>query len=167
MLDASKVCTQEQVSTLLEVFLEGLSNYSNDQRGDVGSWVRTSSLKSIEQLVDLYTNPLKSSMADEKCVQTADPTKAPVELSRMFLINKVFSGILRQSLDSIDSVRQLAWHTMSKILLKLSQSNLLRMDESISIPLKSTFDQSVLHVYFLSPLPCFILSRAVERESIV
>ncbi|PLW44532.1 hypothetical protein PCANC_08102 [Puccinia coronata f. sp. avenae] len=134
-------CTQEQVSTLLEVFLEGLSNYSNDQRGDVGSWVRTSSLKSIEQLVDLYTNPLKSSMADEKCVQAANPTKAPVELGRMFLIDKVFSGILRQSLDSIDSVRQLAWHTLSKILLKLSQSNLLRMDEIISIPLKSTFDQ--------------------------
>lgn len=133
-------CTQEQFSALQSVLLDGLSNYTNDQRGDVGSWVRASSLRSLEQLIDLYTNTFQSSTLHETNIHPAHPTEASLKLDQSFVINHILSGILRQSLDSIDSIRQLAWQTMSQILLKLSNSNLLQMDKDISTVLKSTFD---------------------------
>jgi hypothetical protein len=164
------VCTQEQFSKLLTVFVNGLSNYTNDQRGDVGSWVRTSSLKSLDQIIDLYTKSpesiearknshnihfdgrapleldihgkaLESSQAHENTHKIHHDRMTPLKLDQRFLISHIFSGALRQSLDSIDSVRQLAWQTMSKILVYLSSSKLLLIENDIVVLLQSAFDQ--------------------------
>ncbi|POW16356.1 hypothetical protein PSTT_01484 [Puccinia striiformis] len=153
-------CTQEQFSRLLKVFFDGLSNYTNDQRGDVGSWVRTSSLKSLEQIIDIYT---KSCITHEN-----HHSKSPLlELDQDFLISQIFSGIIRQSLDYIDSVRQLAWHTMSRILDHLSDSNLLQVDNDVAILLKSTFDhQDSEHWRELTwtfPNSLNVLTKLIER----
>ncbi|KAI9611466.1 hypothetical protein H4Q26_008416 [Puccinia striiformis f. sp. tritici PST-130] len=143
-----------------KVFFDGLSNYTNDQRGDVGSWVRTSSLKSLEQIIDIYT---KSCITHEN-----HHSKSPLlELDQDFLISQIFSGIIRQSLDYIDSVRQLAWHTMSRILDHLSDSNLLQVDNDVAILLKSTFDhQDSEHWRELTwtfPNSLNVLTKLIER----
>ncbi|EFP90431.2 uncharacterized protein PGTG_16018 [Puccinia graminis f. sp. tritici CRL 75-36-700-3] len=165
-----KVCTQEQFSKLLTVFVNGLFNYTNDQRGDVGSWVRASSLKSLDQIIYLYTKSLESIEARKNNHnihidgrspleldihdRALEPSEAhenthkihhdriiPLKLEQRFLISHIFSGVLRQSLDSIDSVRQLAWQTMAKILVYLSSSKFLQIDKDILVLLQSAFDR--------------------------
>ncbi|GAA5967481.1 hypothetical protein JCM3765_004682 [Sporobolomyces pararoseus] len=43
--------TQDRYSQAFDALLPGLNDYTNDQRGDVGSWVRATTLRSLTSLV--------------------------------------------------------------------------------------------------------------------
>lgn len=85
---------------MISVLLNGLKDYTNDERGDVGSWVRSSSLKSLATLVEF-------------CILL--PNRIPRYLPKT-QIDEILAGILKQTLESIDSLRELAWSTTSRIV---------------------------------------------------
>lgn len=139
------ICTQEQFSNLLTKIFEGLNNYTNDYRGDVGSWVRISSLRSVEKVLSVYVKSLQPTSStptgdNHSQIQILNPNCPHLDLDRQYLINFVFSRILRQTLESIDSVREIAWGTMSRVLVLLSGSTTIGIDSTISDVVKSTFD---------------------------
>ncbi|KAH9807429.1 armadillo-type protein [Melampsora americana] len=90
----------EQFSTVISVLLGGVRDYTTDERGDVGSWVRSSSLKCLETLIDFCTKV---------------PSRIPRYITRK-VIKEVLVVILKQTVESIDSLRERAWYTTSRML---------------------------------------------------
>lgn len=90
----------EQFSSVIGVLLSGLRDYTTDERGDVGSWVRSSSLKCLETLIDFCTGV---------------PSRIPRYTTRK-VVKEVLVEILKQTVESIDSLRERAWYTTSRLL---------------------------------------------------
>lgn len=70
-----------------------LGDYSTDQRGDVGSWVRVVSMECLQTLIQLVSR-LDSS--------DSDPFLSPT------MISSLMSSLLKQSVERIDRVRECA-----------------------------------------------------------
>ncbi|CAH7670598.1 armadillo-type protein [Phakopsora pachyrhizi] len=93
-------CSQEQFSKVLSILIDGLSYYTNGQRGDVGSWVRVASMSGLVELIEFSIKV---------------PSRASKFLSQDLLKN-VISGLLKQVLDFIDTPRETAWRKISKVV---------------------------------------------------
>lgn len=89
----------DRLVALFDLLFAGLNDYTTDQRGDVGSWVR---MASMIGLVDLL-------IADKAALYEAWPIMA---------LEMAVSGLLKQSIERIDGVREVAVQQ----LLRLQQS---------------------------------------------
>ncbi|KAG0149301.1 hypothetical protein CROQUDRAFT_89389 [Cronartium quercuum f. sp. fusiforme G11] len=105
--------------SVISVLINGLNDYTNDERGDVGSWVRSSSLKSLAVLVEFCT-----------LLPNRVPQYLPKKETR-----RILAGILKQTVESIDSLRELAWSSASTIVSKV-----LTMEIDAYDCLATTFD---------------------------
>ncbi|XP_022919826.2 tubulin-specific chaperone D [Onthophagus taurus] len=76
----------EFVTQIFECFLLGLNEYTQDNRGDIGAWVREASMMGLETLTLLSKNDYL----------TPD------------LVSKILTGIAQQSVEKIDRTRALA-----------------------------------------------------------
>lgn len=92
------------VCQIVDALYEGLSDYTTDQRGDVGSWVRMTCVQGITSIAEIlfkYSQQL--------------PT-----FSEYFPASKYHDcvgGILKQGVERLDNVRQLAGECFLRLLL--------------------------------------------------
>ena len=84
-------------------FLAGLEDYSLDERGDVGSWVRIACVKAITDFSSLFLtgDPSISRLADY----------LPAEK-----FHEGVAGILKQGVERLDNVRQQAGQQVIRLL---------------------------------------------------
>ena len=103
---------------LLSLLLLGLTDYSIDQRGDVGSWVR---MASVSALVSAIISALRyiSPRGDDALREYFPPN----------VFQECVSGILKQGVERLDNVRQLVGEEMQRLvgsvpqILEQSESN--------------------------------------------
>lgn len=77
---------RELVPKIFACFLQGLEEYTSDNRGDIGAWVREASMKGLYQLVLI----------------------CPKELLSEELILRILRGLAQQAMEKIDRTRGLA-----------------------------------------------------------
>ena len=93
----------EVVNTLVDAMLGGLDDYSIDERGDVGSWVRLVCIQGLTSISELLFRDAHS-IPDFDCY--FPPQK----------YHAASSGILKQGVERLDNVRQQAGACFMKIL---------------------------------------------------
>lgn len=88
----------------MDALLDGLTDYTSDERGDVGSWVRISCVKGLTSLVQTlfsrasFLPDLASYLPPEK-------------------FHDAIAGILKQGVERLDNVRQIAGENFLSVLL--------------------------------------------------
>ncbi|KAI0269819.1 TBCD protein [Gloeopeniophorella convolvens] len=93
----------DDVVSMLEALLSGLDDYTTDERGDVGSWVRTAS---IQGLTSVCSTLLTLANSDTKYAEYIPAS----------LYQKSISGILKQGVERLDNVRQQAGEAFLRLL---------------------------------------------------
>ena len=71
---------------ILETIIAGFDDYTNDQRGDVGSWVRLASIASISKILPLAQGDL---LTQER-------------------LDRIVASLLKQTVERLDNVREAA-----------------------------------------------------------
>lgn len=92
------------VRQLVETLLHGLTDYTMDERGDVGSWIRITCIKGLASFAETLFS----------CSQ------ALPELDAIFPPSKyhdAIAGILKQGVERLDNVRLQAGQQFRKLLL--------------------------------------------------
>ncbi|WWD08947.1 hypothetical protein V865_007062 [Kwoniella europaea PYCC6329] len=92
--ESSDAVTPTQLTSILQSFLQGLGDYTTDQRGDVGSWVRVQSLISIGNVLS-----------------TLDPQ---LNLVSEETFDDLIGRIIKQGVEKLESVRGEAARTLAK-----------------------------------------------------
>jgi tubulin-specific chaperone D len=108
-----------QVQRISTCIVDALQDYSVDERGDIGSWVRIEALKSIMQLVHVASK------------QRASHAEAVKQVFGTRHVSHVMLGrVLKQAVERIDSVRTVAVECLA-VLLHDEQSLLLALPRPI------------------------------------
>ncbi|KAK5650202.1 hypothetical protein RI129_001231 [Pyrocoelia pectoralis] len=102
---------EEYLNNIYTTFLNGLSEYTQDNRGDIGAWVREASMSGLQTLTLLLAKYKSNVLTSE-------------------LVTKIMSGIAQQAVEKIDRTRALA----GKIFYSFIHSN----PEVPNIPNKNT-----------------------------
>nr|XP_019014520.1 uncharacterized protein I206_00602 [Kwoniella pini CBS 10737]OCF53301.1 hypothetical protein I206_00602 [Kwoniella pini CBS 10737] len=89
------IISLSQFKDILQTFIQGLNDYTTDQRGDVGSWVRIQSLNSIGK-VSLNLDPTTTSTVS-------------------MLLGEIIGGIVKQGVEKLESVRGESAMTLAKL----------------------------------------------------
>lgn len=76
-----------------DALLEGLTDYSTDERGDVGSWIRVSCVLALSKFIQILFTHSKSL---SNFVEYLPPEK----------YHNAIGGILKQGVERLDNVRQ-------------------------------------------------------------
>jgi hypothetical protein len=100
LLISSPVLQVEDVQNVIRSLVNGLKDYSIDERGDVGSWIRIACIQSLGNIYDLASNA------------SANP-EAWFPAS---LLDEGFAGILKQGVERLDNVRHEAGVCVVKVL---------------------------------------------------
>lgn len=87
-----EVLGQELGRSTFAALLAGLDDYTTDQRGDVGSWVRLACVHGLRKLTDVYRE------------QSAALTLLEEWLPES-MFHSVIAGLLKQTVERIDNVR--------------------------------------------------------------
>lgn len=87
----------------LSTFLSCLTDYTVDQRGDVGSWVRLAALAALRQ----YVVQVASLPADADLV---------LELLPQARLDDVIGGMAKQAVEKLDNVREAAGRGLMEIV---------------------------------------------------
>lgn len=85
----SEVFPQELILKIYTVLLDGLKDYTQDKRGDVGAWVRESAVTGLQTVTSTVVK------------------RAPIFLAKD-LITRMMGGIAQQAVERIDRTRALA-----------------------------------------------------------
>ncbi|KAG6877463.1 hypothetical protein C0993_007080 [Termitomyces sp. T159_Od127] len=93
----------EVLASLFECLLNGLDDYSTDQRGDVGSWIRVACIQSLTTSIEVLMRNARTISA----FQTYLPPS---------LIYSAVRGILKQGVERLDNVRQEAGECFLRLL---------------------------------------------------
>lgn len=91
------------VCRIFDALLEGLNDYTIDERGDVGSWVRMACIQSLTQA---SMTLLSHAHSIPNFVQYFPPEK----------YHAAISGILKQGAERLDNVRQQAGQHLALLL---------------------------------------------------
>jgi len=93
----------EFMAKFLDALLEGLAEYTTDERGDVGSWIRTSWVLGLSTFVQVL---FAHSKALPKFIEYFPPEK----------YHAAIGGILKQGVERLDNVRQQTGTQFVKLL---------------------------------------------------
>lgn len=91
------------VNSLLDALLRGLDDYSVDERGDVGSWIRIACVHGLTRVSELL-------LTNATSIPTFDYYFPPSKYHR------AISGILKQGVERLDNVRQEAGECFMRLL---------------------------------------------------
>lgn len=94
-----------------------LNDYSIDNRGDVGSWVREAAMEGLE--ICTYILCKRDSMRSSKRPQEVESTPESGELISLFdenLATTLVGGILKQAVEKMDKLREAAAKILRRIL---------------------------------------------------
>ena len=95
--------SSEVVNTLVDALLGGLDDYTIDERGDVGSWVRMVCIQGLTSISELLFRDARS-IPDFDCYFPPQKYHAAI------------AGILKQGVERLDNVRHQAGACFMKIL---------------------------------------------------
>ncbi|KAF8073788.1 armadillo-type protein [Lyophyllum atratum] len=95
--------TAEVVNSLYDSMLSGLDDYSTDERGDVGSWIRVACIQSLTAFSEILIR--KASLIPDFNAYLP-PSK----------LHSAVSGILKQGVERLDNVRQVAGECVVRLL---------------------------------------------------
>ncbi|KAK7048329.1 TFCD-C domain-containing protein [Favolaschia claudopus] len=101
----------ETFNALLDALLKGLEDYTNDERGDVGSWIRIACLRGLTVICEMMLNI---------------PNSNSIPLDEYFpavKYHKIIAGVLKQGVERLDNVRQEAGDCF-QVLLRLAKPDL-------------------------------------------
>ncbi|KXS12028.1 ARM repeat-containing protein [Gonapodya prolifera JEL478] len=109
-LDAKTVSedlSAETVVTVVGALVDGLSDFSTDQRGDVGSWIREACMRGVRSVVRIAWRK------EREGLEIGHPPKSylPREIFR-----NLIAGVLGQSVERIDRLRQTAGDSFTDLL---------------------------------------------------
>jgi hypothetical protein len=93
----------EFMAKCLDTLLEGLTDYTTDERGDVGSWIRISCVLGLSTFVQVLFTHSKSL---PKFIEYFPPEK----------YHAAIGGILKQGVERLDNVRQQTGTQFVKLL---------------------------------------------------
>jgi len=91
------------MASLVRALLQGLEDYSIDERGDVGSWVRLASIQGLTTVARLL-------FANSKCLPNFEDYLPPS------IYIQIVSGVLKQGVERLDNVRQEAGKQFMELL---------------------------------------------------
>lgn len=95
--------TSDVLNSIYETLLGGLDDYSIDERGDVGSWIRIACIQGL-------TSVSKLLISNASSIQSFETYFPPSSYRR------AISGILRQGVERLDNVRQEAGDKFMQLL---------------------------------------------------
>ncbi|KAG6890812.1 hypothetical protein C0995_003245 [Termitomyces sp. Mi166 len=81
------------LTSLFECLLNGLDDYSTDQRGDVGSWIRIACIRSLTTSIEVLMRNARTIAAFHTYLPPS-------------VVHSAISGILKQGVERLDNVRQ-------------------------------------------------------------
>lgn len=84
---------------IYHTFLDGLRDYTQDKRGDIGAWMREASMIGLQTLTVLIV------------------MKKPILLTEN-LITKILCGVSQQAVEKIDRTRALAGKVFYNLIYK-------------------------------------------------
>ncbi|KAJ7288359.1 TBCD protein [Mycena rebaudengoi] len=105
----------ETLNALLDSLLRGLEDYTIDERGDVGSWIRIACLRGLTSFCEILLPKAESVPAFEEYFPAAK-------------YQSLVGGILKQGVERLDNVRQEAGECLL-LLLHLTPPNVLNGSE--------------------------------------
>lgn len=104
-----RVISKPVFDKIINAYFMGLEDYSTDQRGDVGSWVREACMNGFSEvcslitLLDLNESDCEPWLSDELSI-------------------KIFSNLLKQSVERIDKIRSCAGRILLEFLYMKASS---------------------------------------------
>ncbi|KAI9499220.1 tubulin folding cofactor D C terminal-domain-containing protein [Zychaea mexicana] len=110
-----QVLSKDDFEALLNSLQLCLADYSTDQRGDVGSWVRSASMECLQCLLPLIAR-IDATSPPETCFLTTTG------------ITRVIAALLKQSVERIDRVRDCAGTVLCDLLYTKSTKNPVLLD---------------------------------------
>ncbi|KAK1233808.1 hypothetical protein PQX77_003014 [Marasmius sp. AFHP31] len=99
----------EIVNSMLDALLDGLTDYSVDERGDVGSWIRIASLRGLDTFVAIM-------------LRVAESLSVPEEYLPPAKFQNIVQGVLKQGVERLDNVRMEAGQVFRNMLSSTSAS---------------------------------------------
>lgn len=132
------------VAEAFECFLRGLDEYTSDNRGDIGAWVREASMKGLYQLV----------------------TVCPKELLTEELVLKIMRGLAQQAVEKIDRTRGLAGKLFCALVHHRERGEIPHIKRHAE--LKAIFPEdpeTVLWLFADNTFPLFCAMLAFEEYS--
>lgn len=112
--------------SIQSVLLLGLEDYTTDQRGDVGSWVRLSCISGLRSLVNVF-----SSLGNDLLLEEWLPIAALIE---------IVGGLIKQMVERIDNVREEAGKNLLETCKAVEKVDLWRSLEGLDL-LKELFPE--------------------------
>lgn len=109
---ASSVIDVPLAHAIQSALLLGLEDYSTDQRGDVGSWVRLSCISGLSSLVSTFSRVHLKQDSQSELHQW---------LSQDVLIN-IIGGLMKQMVERIDNVRDAAGTNLLQTLKVIGET---------------------------------------------
>lgn len=123
----SAIFLEDQVALLhfikdevMSSLLKALDDYSTDNRGDVGSWVRDAAMNGLEKCTYILCSrdsniQGKGSVPEfPKCdITESDPATSYFDAT---LATNLIGGIVKQAVEKMDKIRELAAQILQKIL---------------------------------------------------
>ena len=91
------------VARCLDAFLAGLTDYTTDERGDIGSWIRISCVLGLSTFAQIFFAQSKSL---PNLIEYFPPEK----------YHAAIGGILKQGVERLDNVRQQTGAQLAKLL---------------------------------------------------
>ena len=89
---------------MTDAMLDGLTDYTSDERGDVGSWVRIACIKSLTAFAEIL---FPASPTLDNFANYLPPVR----------YHHAIGGILKQGVERLDNVRQLAGECFMRLLV--------------------------------------------------
>lgn len=94
---------------VFQAYLSGLDDYTIDERGDVGSWIRVASLRGLCMIVELLLDMFDSG----KDLGPSGPLHIWLPPDSY---HEVLGGILKQGVERLDNVRRQAGESFLRLL---------------------------------------------------
>lgn len=95
---ADKAVNVSQFKAILGAFISALEDYSTDQRGDVGSWIRLAGINALAQGISV-----------------ASRQPAPQEYINPDDLDLAIGGILKLGMEKLEPVRAASWRAWRAI----------------------------------------------------
>ena len=105
LLDISPEIVQQSLAR----FFRGLEDYTVNERGDVGSWVRVACIKGL-------CNIIQALLFDAEFLTTKDMHVSISDYLSVEDYHKAIAGILKQGVERLDNVRQCAGEAFTTLL---------------------------------------------------
>ena len=105
------------MAQVYSVFLSGLEDYTVNERGDVGSWVRLACIQGLGSIIDaLMQHAEKLASSNGETTEHDNHDQGFAAFLPIEAYHTIIAGILKQGVERLDNVRLLAGKTFDRLL---------------------------------------------------